>query len=81
LPIRLVKDSNVARDGSDKRISRITDERSRREDAVRPSESIPNGGSDLLTVCVTLGRLDYCVALALQQDGEQAALRERKGQS
>jgi len=30
-------------------------------------------------VCMTLGQLDDCVALASQQEGEQSALRERKG--
>ncbi len=33
----------------------------------------------MLAVSATPGQLDDCVALALQQDGEQAALRERKG--
>ena len=57
----------------------IVDESWRRERAPRPSEGIPKGGTYLLAVCVTPGRLDDCVALALQQDGEQPALRERKG--
>jgi len=51
----------------------------RRERAPRPSEGTPKGGAHLLAVCVTPGQLDDCVALALQQDGEQSALRERKG--
>jgi len=47
--------------------------------APRPSEGTPKGGTHVLPVCVTLGQLDDCVALALQQEGEQSALRERKG--
>ena len=44
-----------------------------------PSEGIPKGGTQVLAVCVTPGQLDDCVALALQQHGEQSALRKRKG--
>jgi hypothetical protein len=29
-------------------------------------------------VCATLGQLDHFVALALQQNGEQSALRKRQ---
>jgi hypothetical protein len=74
-----VKDSSAARDGSDKGLGRIADERSRRERAVRPSEGIPKGGTHVLAVCATLGKLDYFVTLALQQHGEQSALRKGRG--
>jgi hypothetical protein len=47
--------------------------------APRPSEGTPKGGTHVLAVCVTPGQLDYLAALALQQEGEQSALRERKG--
>jgi hypothetical protein len=33
----------------------------------------------MLAVRATPGQLDGCVALALQQDGEQSALRESNG--
>ena len=74
--IVLVKDSSATRDSSDKRLGRIADERWRRERAVRPSEGIPKGGAHVLVVCATLGQLDYFVMLALQQHGEQSALRK-----
>jgi hypothetical protein len=44
----------------------------------RPSEDTPKGGTQVLPVCATPAQLDYFVALALQQHGEQSALR--KGQ-
>jgi hypothetical protein len=71
-----VKDSSVTRDSSDKTLGRIADERWRRERAVRPSEGIPKGGAHVAAVCATLGQLNYFVALALQQHGEQSALRK-----
>jgi hypothetical protein len=74
-----VKDSSVAWDGSHKGLGGIIDERSCRERAERPSEGTPKGGTYVLAVCVTPGQLDDCVALALQQHGEQSALRKRKG--
>jgi hypothetical protein len=76
MAIVLVKDSRVTRDGSDKGLGRIVDERWRRERAVRPSEGIPKGGTNVLALCATPGQLDYFVALALQQHGKQSALRK-----
>jgi hypothetical protein len=73
------EDSSVTRDSSDKGLGRIADERWRRERAVRPGEGIPKRGAHVLALCVTPGQLDYFVALALQQHGEQSALR--KGRS
>ena len=46
---------------------------------VRPSEDTPNGGTHVLAVYAPLGQLDYFVALALQQHGEQSALRKGRG--
>src|SRR5437660_11586081 len=46
---------------------------------VRPSEDTPNGGTHVLAVCAPLGQLNYFVALALQQHGEQSALRKGRG--
>ena len=74
MAIVLVKDSRVTRDSSDKGLGRIPDQRWRRERAVRPSEGIPKGGTNVLALCATPGQLDYSVALALQQHGEQSAL-------
>ena len=71
-----VKDSRVTRHGSDKGLGRIPDEGWRRECAVRPSERIPKGGTNVLALCATPGQLDYLVALALQQHGKQSALRK-----
>ncbi len=56
----------------------MVDERSCRECAPPPSEATPKGSSHLPPVCVTPGQLDHFVALALQQNGQQSALR--KGQ-
>jgi hypothetical protein len=74
-----MSDSSVTRDSSDKWLGRIADERWRRERAVRPSEGIPKGGAHLPAMCATLDQLDYFVALALQQHGEQSALRKGGG--
>ena len=78
MAIGLVKDSSAAREGSHNGLGGIVDERWRRERAPRPSEGTPKSGTHVLAVCVTPGQLDYLAALALQQDGEQAALRECK---
>ena len=45
----------------------------------RLSEGTPKDGAHLLAVCATPGQLEYSVALALQQHGQQSALRKRKG--
>ena len=74
-----VKDSIVARGGSDKRLGGIVDDRWRHERAERPSEGTPRGGAHVLAVRTAPGQLDYFVALALQQQGEQAALRKGRG--
>ena len=69
----------MPRDGSHNGLGGIVDEPWRRERAPRPSEGTPKGGTHMLAVRATPGQLDNCVALALQQDGEQSALRESKG--
>jgi len=79
MAIVLVKDSSVTRDSSDKRLGRITDERWRRQRAVWPSESIPEGGAHVLAACAMPGQLGYFVVLALQQHGQQSALRKGRG--
>jgi hypothetical protein len=74
-----VKGSSAARNGSDKGLGRIADERSRRERAVRPSEGIPKDGMHVFAVRTMLGQPDYFAALALQQHGQQSALRKGLG--
>ena len=70
MAIDLVKDSSAPRKGSPKALA----ESSTTGGAVRarqqPRENTPKGGTQLLAVCATLGQLDDCVALALQQHGE-----------
>jgi hypothetical protein len=77
--LALVKDSSARGDGSDKGLDEIVDERSFRERTEWPSEGSPNGGTHVLASCATPGQLDYFVALALQQHGEQSALRKGRG--
>ena len=79
MAIGSVKDLSVPREGSDNGLGRIADEPWRRERAVQPSQGIPKGGTQVCAMGTTPGQLDDCVALALQQDSEQSALRERKG--
>jgi hypothetical protein len=56
----------------------VVDERSRRNRTKWPSEGLPNGGTQMLAMCLMPGQLDACVPLALQQHGEQSAFRKRK---
>ena len=72
----LVKGSSVARNASHRRLGGIVDERSCRECAPPPREVTPKGSSHLPPVWATLGQLDHFVALALQQNGQQSALRK-----
>ena len=74
-----MKDLSAAGDGSHNGLGGIVDEPWRCERAPRPSEGAPKGGAHVLAVSAAPGQLDYLAALALQQDGEQSALRERKG--
>jgi len=57
----------------------IVEQRWPRERAPRPSECTPKGGTQALALCTAPGQLEYFVSLALQQHGEQSALR--KGRS
>ena len=79
MAIGSMKNSSVARDGADQGLGGIVDERSCRERMERPSEGLPKGSTHVHAVYVTPGRFDDCVALALQQHGQQSALRKRKG--
>jgi len=57
----------------------IVDECLRREPTERPSEGTAKGGTDVLPVCATPGDLEFFVALALQQHGEQSTLCKGRG--
>ena len=57
----------------------IVEELWRRERAPRPSEGTPKGGTQVLAVCTAPRQLEYFVALALQQHGQQSTLRKRRG--
>ena len=51
----------------------------RRERAPQPGESTAKGGTHVLALCTAPGQLEFFVALALQQHGEQSALRKGRG--
>ena len=51
----------------------------RRERAPRPGEDTPKGGTHVLALCTAPGQLEFFVALALQQHGQQSILREGRG--
>jgi hypothetical protein len=51
----------------------------RREREPCPSEGIRKSGVHALALCATPSRLEYSVALALQQHGQQSALRKGRG--
>ena len=76
MPICLVEGSSAARNGSHRGLVRIVDERSFRECAPALTETAPKGSSHLPPMCGTPGQLDHFVALALQQNGKQSALRK-----
>jgi hypothetical protein len=75
----LGKGLSVVRNAS----SKASAERSTCDAAVterqQPIERTPKGRTRLLAVCSTPGQLNHFVALALQQHGQQSALR--KGRS
>ena len=70
------KDSCVVRDGSHQRLGGTGDKPWCRECAPRLSKGTPKDGTHLPAVCATSGQLDHFAALALQQLGEQPALRK-----
>ena len=51
----------------------------RRERAPQPSESTAKGGTHVLALGTAPGQLEFFVALALQQHGQQSILREGRG--
>jgi hypothetical protein len=68
----------MARNGSHRGLGGIVDGRSCRKCTPPPSEGTPEKSSQLPSVCATLGQLEHFVALALQQNGQQSALRKRR---
>jgi len=60
-------------------LGRIVEERWRRERAPRPSKDNPKGGTHVLAVCTAPAQLEYFVALALKQHGQQSALGKGRG--
>ena len=68
----------MARNGSHRGLGGIVDARSCRKCTPPPSEGTPKKSSQLPPVCATLGQLEHFVALALQQNGQQSALRKRQ---
>jgi len=45
----------------------------------QPSDVTPQDGTRVLALCATPGQLEYSVALALNQDGQQSALGKGRG--
>jgi hypothetical protein len=58
----------------------MADGHGRRKRPPRPGEGAPKGGAHVLAARAIPGQLDYFVLLALQQHGEQSALRKGEGQ-
>ena len=69
-----VKDSSAARDGSDENSVRTAYGHECCKRSPRPGEGTPKGSAHVLALCTTPGQLAYCIALALQQHGQQPAL-------
>jgi hypothetical protein len=72
----LGEDSSLPRNA----FSEASAERSNSDGAVserqQPIQPVPKGRTRLLAVCSTPGQLNHFVALALQQHGQQSALRK-----
>jgi hypothetical protein len=79
MTILLVKDLSVPRDRSPKGSAKSSTSVGALSARQQPSEGIPKGGTHVLALCATPGQLDYFIALALQQHGEQSALRKGRG--
>ena len=57
----------------------MADGHGRRKRPPQPGEGTPKGGAHVLALCTTPSQLGYFVMLALQQHGEQSALRKGRG--
>jgi len=79
MAIGLVKDSSARPDDSQKGLDEIADGHGCRKRPPRPGEGTPKGGAPVLASAPTPGQQDYFVALALQQQGQQSALRKGGG--
>jgi len=73
-----IKDLTAAWEVSDESSARTADGHRCRKRSPRPSESTPKGSAHVLGLCTTPGQLAYFVALALQQHGQQPALRKSR---
>jgi hypothetical protein len=73
----VVKDLCVARNAFFKASAEWSTSDAAVSERQQPVEGTPKGRTRQLTVCSTPGRLNRFVALALQQYGEQSALRKR----
>jgi hypothetical protein len=62
--------------GSHNGLGGIVEQHWPRARAPRPSKCIPKSGTHALALCTASGQLEYFAALALQQHGEQSALRK-----
>ena len=72
----LVKDSCVARNAFFKAPAEWSASDAAVSEPRQPIERTPKGRTRLLAVCSTPGQLNHFVALALQQHGQQSALRK-----
>jgi hypothetical protein len=78
MAIGSVKDSSAPREDPPKRSAESSTSDGVVSAGQQPSEVTPQDGARVLALCATPGHLDYFVALALQQHGQQSALRKRK---
>jgi hypothetical protein len=74
--LAVVKDSCVARNTFFKTSAEWSTSDAAVSERQQPVEGTPKGRTRLLAVCSTPGQLNHFVALALQQYGEQSALRK-----
>jgi hypothetical protein len=75
----LVKGSSVARNTFSKASAEWSTSDAAVGERQQPIERTPKGRTRLLAACSTPGQLKYSVALALQQHGQQSALRNGRG--
>ena len=75
----LVKDSCVARNAFFKASAEWSTSDAAVSACQKPIEGTPKDRTRLLAVCSTPGQLNHFVALALQQHGQQSALRKGRG--
>jgi hypothetical protein len=77
--LAVVKDSCVTRNAVSKASAESSNSDAAESACQKPIEGTPKSRTRLVAVCSTPGQLNHFVALALQQQGQQSALR--KGRS